>query len=518
MIPLILAWLVCGAPSHHSAAKAPVQRAPAPQEEVEETPIHLPPPPALPTKYRAVVVLPIQSFEVPDALLATIETVVVDEIDETANTRAISSADAMTDLSALGLKPRDCERDAACLAKAGLYARAHAVLDLYVSSLGGAFNVSMRLLDTTTGAELGRAAEVMPDEEQLRVLLLHRMVLQLLMPETYVGDVTVQVKQDGAEIYIDDTLVGLSPMTHPVSYKAGVHILRVSKEGYTDVNRFVEIVNNRATTLYVDMAATTVTVGVDMIASKDSGALFVVADEPGFEIRIDGEPAGVTPLQGALFHLPPGQRTLSLRKPGRPVVTQIVTIASGRRSDFALTTEPDGILKVQLLKLSDPHAALPTEAEARSIMHSPAPQDPSPAITEKSWRTPTGIAVGSVGVVAVVVGAIFGNNARQFNNEAAAIIARINSPAVTTVDQRIKLQNRLAALNSKGPTATKLEEGFLIGGGVVLAAGAGFLVWDWWRQTPDAQTSAETPAGHAIRLTPWPMHGGGCGLSLVGGF
>lgn len=489
MTPLFLAWLVCGASAHHSAPKQ------APHDE-EPAPVHLPAPPPLPKGYRAVAVLPIQSFEVPEVLVESIEHAVGDEIDETPNTQAISRTDAMVDLNKLGLNPADCGRDATCLAQAGLYTRAHAVMDVYVTSLGGEFTISMRLLDSTNGNELGRVAEPLPEEEQARFLLIHRMVVQLLAPETYVGDLTVQVAQDGAEIYLDDTLLGLSPMAKPASYRAGVHILRVSKEGYTDVNRFVEIAMNRATTLTVDLSATTVNVGVDMIATKEeSGALFVVTDEPGFEIRVDGEPVGVTPLAGALAHLPPGQRTLSLRKPGRPVVTQTVNIVTGKRSDFALTSEPDGVLKVQLMKMSPMDAPLPTKEDALPFT-TPAPKTVTTVaeapITESSWRTPAGIAAGSAGFVAVVVGIFYGNDARQFNNEAAGIINQINSGQVTTVDERVKLENRLQSLNSKGPQATKVEEGTLIGGAGLLAIGGALVLWDYFRQTPSAETTVTT--------------------------
>ncbi len=184
---LLPIWVAAGLPLWPKAALGAQAPAPAP----------------LPTKYRAVAVLPPQFSDIDAEVVEAIEQASLNEIDEIPGLQTISPEDLRPDLRKYNLKTGKCERDTACLANARRYGRAHMVLEIRLSDLGGTQNIAVRVIDTQSRAEVSRLAEPLEEDTEARPQQRHRLAVKLLRPNDYVGSLPVTCHTPGAEVYLD---------------------------------------------------------------------------------------------------------------------------------------------------------------------------------------------------------------------------------------------------------------------------------------------------------------------------
>ncbi|MEO0812329.1 MAG: PEGA domain-containing protein, partial [Myxococcota bacterium] len=243
------------------------KKAPSPAEERFDA--NLPKPPDLGSAKgrRRVALLPIQAIEIPDALLAAIEANLLTEIDEVGGLVAVSPEDVRREVEVLAnhgfsqpFTAESCNGNTRCLATAGRFARAHLALDTRVSGVGGTVKLAMRLFDTVAKREQTRVAEVVSEtDSDERARQIHRMAVQLLQPKTYVGSLNVECDEEGAEIYLNDELVGTTPLKGKLQgLSAGPYILKVSKDGFINVYQFVDVVYRRVSTYQVSLNQNTI--------------------------------------------------------------------------------------------------------------------------------------------------------------------------------------------------------------------------------------------------------------------
>lgn len=475
-------------------------------------PAPLPAPPALPTRYRGVALLPVLSYEVDEALVQTETQSLLDEIDEVSGLQSISPQDVIAESGTFGLHVEACDRDLTCLAQAGRYSRAHLAMEVRLSGLGGTLNLALRLIDTEKAVELTRVAEPLPDDPQARSRQTHRLAVAVLNPNAYVGDLSVTCPTLGAEVFLDDKLLGQTPLDTQKNLPAGLHVLRMSKGGFSDINRFVDVVYNRASTVQVDFNDTTVAgVIVEQISPAGFGQLFLLTNDPGLEVRVDGEPVGITPLRGSVSKVAVGTRHISLRRAGQPAVTLDVEVKPSLRTDVVLRTTPEGAPMLQSLGAQSPTRPLPDmedvlhpEVAAARAAAAAAAAEQARAATEvhpfPTWRFYSGIALSGVGAVGLVVAGVLAHEVADYNAEALAIVTQ-GRTANWDLQTRNDKAARLAALNQLGPRAAL---GQWIGwgaGAALLGTGVGFVIWDWVRTEPAAAT-ARSPAQGAL-LLPW---------------
>lgn len=143
--------------------------------------------------------------------------------------------------------------------------------------------------------------------------------------------VLIRTQPPGAGVEVDGSDVG---WTTPDQrwLTEGRHPIRVHLEGYRDHR--VELVLG---------AAGDQTLEVTLQPLPRVGQIEVRSTPPGVAVRIDGEPAGQTPLSR---ELPAGEHTIELAAPGRETVRQTVTLVAGKHSVVEITlaatsTTPD---------------------------------------------------------------------------------------------------------------------------------------------------------------------------------
>lgn len=139
-------------------------------------------------------------------------------------------------------------------------------------------------------------------------------------PVATTGTLTVTVVQEGAEIYVDEQLIGTSPVA-PQTLAPGTHTLRVRMPGYSEYSDVVTI-----------EAGGVVDMPVELFALSE--ALSVTTTPPGAHVFVDGNFMGETPVEVDLVD---GAHSVRVTLHGYEEVVRDLTAESGRREELALT-------------------------------------------------------------------------------------------------------------------------------------------------------------------------------------
>lgn len=139
-------------------------------------------------------------------------------------------------------------------------------------------------------------------------------------PAATTGTLTVTVLQEGAEVYVDEQLVGTSPIAAQ-TLAPGTHTVRVRMPGFSEYSDVVTVVAGEAADMPVELFAL-------------SEALNITTTPPGAHVFVDGNFMGETPVEVDLVD---GAHSVRVTLHGYEEVVQEITAESGRREDLALT-------------------------------------------------------------------------------------------------------------------------------------------------------------------------------------
>ena len=156
-----------------------------------------------------------------------------------------------------GSRLRNCAGDNRCLAAIGKKLGVNLVVSGNVAELGDSYVINIKVVNAQSGAELRRIASDplrgSPDEliEAVRVA-----AYRLLAPQKLRGAITILADVTGADVRIDGTSVGKTPLARPVAgLGLGKHRLVVSMNGYSPLARDVVVHFQKTTRVAVRLAA-----------------------------------------------------------------------------------------------------------------------------------------------------------------------------------------------------------------------------------------------------------------------
>jgi PEGA domain len=159
---------------------------------------------------------------------------------------------------------------------------------------------------------------------------------------------TIQVSEDGAQLWVDDTFVGTTPLTSPVRVDLGPRKVRAKKDGFRVFDKEIAVGGNA-------------TVTIDVAMERQSGRLELRLAAPA-TVSIDGKEIGKGPMVDA--DLPVGGHELLVTAPGmRPYQGDLV-IEDGRTRAFDVTLEraPAPVSEVRVaVGCSRPEAGAPED-------------------------------------------------------------------------------------------------------------------------------------------------------------
>jgi hypothetical protein len=151
----------------------------------------------------------------------------------------------------------------------------------------------------------------------------------------FLGDVSIQVNEAGAAVYVDDQLVGQSPLPGALRLDLGARRLRVEKAGYVRYDQQLQVQGGR-----------TIAVPVTLRPEVHQGTLRVFADG-GAQIRVDAELKGVGVWSGVL---PSGQHLVEVSATGKLPY----------RSDIVISDDQTNTLRAMLENRTPPTSGFDT--------------------------------------------------------------------------------------------------------------------------------------------------------------
>jgi hypothetical protein len=136
---------------------------------------------------------------------------------------------------------------------------------------------------------------------------------------------TVNVSEEGAEVWIDGQLVGRSPLLAPVVLDLGTHHVRIVKDGFRPWSRDMPVGGSAPT-------------AVAALLERQAGHLDLTLPAEA-TVAIDGHDAGRGPTLSV--DLPAGPHALRVSAPNlRPIVTDVI-VEDGKSRALDLKLEPE---------------------------------------------------------------------------------------------------------------------------------------------------------------------------------
>lgn len=136
-----------------------------------------------------------------------------------------------------------------------------------------------------------------------------------------------------ADIAIDGTPVGRTPMAVAVRLAGGTHIVAAVADGYSPTRQEINLKAGSSVDLVLNLHPT----------QAPLAHLTVETSVPGAYVFVDGTRAGQTPLPAPLA-LDPGTRAVEVRRFGYVAKKQEVTLAAGAQAQARFELEPDARL------------------------------------------------------------------------------------------------------------------------------------------------------------------------------
>jgi hypothetical protein len=200
------------------------------------------------------------------------------------------------------------------------------------------------------------------------------------------AQVTIASSLAGAEIRVDEELVGSTPLAAPVKLAPGKHTIELRRPGYMDGYRQVNLTPG---------ARITVAFNPDEDASDSAarGRLVVAAGVPGVRVTVDGRDRGVyrKPIS-----LPAGPHLIGLTHPEYEPVERKVDVAANGETELSVSLRP-----------------------GKNIRAAEAAQ----ANTRKNWAT-AAIVAGAVVAAGSVVPIVWGQSKLPAANDKLSLVQK----------------------------------------------------------------------------------------------
>jgi hypothetical protein len=145
-------------------------------------------------------------------------------------------------------------------------------------------------------------------------------------PPPEMGYLSVTSTPTGANVSVDGTPIGTTPITH-YELPVGTPVVSLTKSGYTPVSQPTTITAGETTPFDVPFIP---------IPPENKGALSVTSTPTGAAVTVDGASIGTTPISA--YELTVGTKSVSLTLEGYETATQSVTIVAGETNDMGTVT------------------------------------------------------------------------------------------------------------------------------------------------------------------------------------
>jgi len=200
-----------------------------------------------------IAVLDLKASGVDQTLAANLTAVVVGEVSKVKLFDVISRQEIMQMLNFEEERQQLGCTDASCLAEIGGALGVEYLVTGAVGKVGDLYLVNMQLIDIGK-AKVENRAKREGDSEQMLVKETGSAARELLatLLEKNKGLLLVRTREEGASIFVGESLKGVSPLG-VIDVPAGPHRVKVSKTGFVDWAREIEITPKQTETIEVTL-------------------------------------------------------------------------------------------------------------------------------------------------------------------------------------------------------------------------------------------------------------------------
>ncbi|MBI5507126.1 MAG: PEGA domain-containing protein [Deltaproteobacteria bacterium] len=146
-----------------------------------------------------------------------------------------------------------CGLAADCLAEAGGGLGVRRVITGVVTTLGDAYSVNLKVIDTGTGKVIAKAQASMTGDRNQMLASIQSLVLKLIDTSLLKGSLLVEIPLKGVNVYIDGDPAGVTPLGGPIDQlSVGEHSLKLSSPVMQDYFTFFTIAPGKQTQIAVD--------------------------------------------------------------------------------------------------------------------------------------------------------------------------------------------------------------------------------------------------------------------------
>ncbi len=203
-----------------------------------------------------LAIYPLQPLGVPAATVGSLDATLRAEVERLPGVellgRGRTEASLKADPGGLGLA---CNGAPGCLADLGKLLAVEKVVYGVVSGLGDHYSFELKLIDVGTGGEERRVTASVGGKREVLLSGLRAAAVHLLAPERYVGALEIDSDLPGAQVLVDGKPMGPTPIAGTiVGLAPGQHALRLTKAGFADFEKFVDVRFDQTTVVRVDLA------------------------------------------------------------------------------------------------------------------------------------------------------------------------------------------------------------------------------------------------------------------------
>lgn len=139
------------------------------------------------------------------------------------------------------------------------------------------------------------------------------------------ADLSFASEPAGADVFVDDELLGQTPLTAPVLQ--GTHAVRVKRAGFKPWQDEIDVMANEPMRL------------ADIVLEPADAVVFLVSDPPRANVTVNGDYRGQTPLELALS--PDQDTTVRLFRQGYQPASRQLKVASGSEQRLHVNLVPE---------------------------------------------------------------------------------------------------------------------------------------------------------------------------------
>lgn len=203
-------------------------------------------------KPQRIAIYPLQPLGIEAQIADRLDAILREEVARLPQVKLQGRAETQLVAEQVERDGRECSGKPECLARIGLACGVEKFLYGTVATLGDSFTVDLKLVDVASKKLERRLSERLSGDETVLIDGVRELAAQLISPTAYVGTLELREVEVGALVFVDGRQVGSAPLT-PLPLEPGKHAVKITKDGFQDFDRFVEISFGRNTAVSVNL-------------------------------------------------------------------------------------------------------------------------------------------------------------------------------------------------------------------------------------------------------------------------